>query len=1467
MAENLVRQGSLFGGNKNIVGNKYSDLVLETLGKVYIKTGNSSRVLNDIFKLLDKYNEEDSQSKTIITESLDSLEYPGDGALIFDAKNKALYIAYDQRYVLIIDSLEYVDDAKGYVKKSGDTMTGVLTIKTEGAPLIVASKQLVKNLNAEYLGGHSASRFAVKTLNEKIYGEWSFQKTTNFNGVTKFNNKAIHNDNLVMDNADIITTGSIGSPEFASGFQGYGWRFDATTQMLTVDYLVVRKAMQVFELIVNQVKATNGSLWVTDSCEVEEVFEVYYLDITKDLTKIVKDRWYIPYNGHVGTAFISGNNVQTQIISGEFVSGPGKGDVGSGKTYYNFNYLVKFNEIPESLDIDSFRDLNNFGEECEVINLFKENTPEDVTDCVSQLDRNTLYNLETTPYFFSTNKQTEFKKSDIRKIYSYYKYFGIEAVPEISTEMISRKIKIVKMKEDTYPTFAEGDLVRCQKFQNNNIKYYDALVGTNFGIYYYVMLVADSVFDKATTITYDSNGELKELTEVYNTSQYDKTSQIDPEALDNFESTSENFYDDFEEKTTPKKVSDDPSLALTSIAAKDGLVRIGNLYKTDRQNSVFITSSEEYSPYVQTMNGVDRPDYSVIYTSPKFKTKRKVLDGVIRQMYYTVSDETPEDADLYEEEWVIDDNMESYSDVNRYIFTETDTVKENGTPAGDQLIYLNDVKVDDNVTDLIELEHLYKKQYLKYFLKPTLDCEIEYNSVTGLYKSQYTNHIRARFGRLDGIHNEMFGDKQPYGYGLYGDNVFLTGEFFLSNGKAVANIGDDIKFEITNDYGKAGLYIESEGGKPYIVLTADQIKILNNGKQSALFTNGRIEASLVRVSDLEAADTYEYYVDAITYDSTTKEPLKNESGEVIVTSSNYSFKPGDKTIQQTIIDNGHNSMTWTVNNGDTYTTYSVRVEESGEVITEIDKNQPYVSIDSTTGVLEANSANLTGGSLTLYNTDKTVKVDVTASAEHAGMTVSRLEGENYNIVATYNGDIYTNPSIFYKSDNVTINYTSSQYIQWQFGIATSDGLQEPYEVWYNKEWGSSYIPNWVNDDGEINNNLYGPSHYERTFTTAISEAFTLSKPCDVRIQGNLTLDNHWLQYKVHNQSNQFARLVYINQDNNYIYYFSNTYKSKTSYFNGGGSQINAGNENTNFNSVTQINPGTYKLGIQITYSLDLDDAWYEDNPEYYSWMDIPKYNDILGFGGGLNGPNFSAKIVLDSVTVLSNKFETKYFGNGFTSGFNQQNYFSVYNNQSTSNPAMIMDFQSNGAGMCFNDGKPYYYARLGTESAKLAMPIPIYSAYIVPARWVDDIGMDYSAKAVNALMPVDSSWGQQPIVAGYRYWKEKNNGFAMYPTGFSNDKEENWDRADIIIDFRQCDLYKGINLADEDQVIIQLTGQPYYVSGSSWARNLYACVYSRKEQILRIKVQDDASGNDGAFFITIYYLPSKVSGAAEVSVE
>jgi len=46
---------------------------------------------------------------------------------------------------------------------------------------------------------------------------------------------------------------------------------DADTNTLTVDNLVVRKLMQVYELVVNKISATNGSLWVSNAGKVTKV--------------------------------------------------------------------------------------------------------------------------------------------------------------------------------------------------------------------------------------------------------------------------------------------------------------------------------------------------------------------------------------------------------------------------------------------------------------------------------------------------------------------------------------------------------------------------------------------------------------------------------------------------------------------------------------------------------------------------------------------------------------------------------------------------------------------------------------------------------------------------------------------------------------------------------------------------------------------------------------------------------------------------------------------------------------------------------------------------------------------------------------------------------------------------------------------------------------------------------------------
>ena len=74
---------------------------------------------------------------------------------------------------------------------------------------------------------------------------------------------------------------SIQSPKFASGFAGYGWGIVKSEFVggfhATFDELTVRKKMRIYELEVQKNTATNGSLWITDSCSgdlVEEISEI-----------------------------------------------------------------------------------------------------------------------------------------------------------------------------------------------------------------------------------------------------------------------------------------------------------------------------------------------------------------------------------------------------------------------------------------------------------------------------------------------------------------------------------------------------------------------------------------------------------------------------------------------------------------------------------------------------------------------------------------------------------------------------------------------------------------------------------------------------------------------------------------------------------------------------------------------------------------------------------------------------------------------------------------------------------------------------------------------------------------------------------------------------------------------------------------------------------------------------------------
>jgi hypothetical protein len=82
----------------------------------------------------------------------------------------------------------------------------------------------------------------------------------------------------VLHNGNSYFTGNLSSVRFASGFAGYGWAINESELYggiaATFDELTVRKKMRVYELEVQKISVTNGSLWVSDACSGDVVEEI-----------------------------------------------------------------------------------------------------------------------------------------------------------------------------------------------------------------------------------------------------------------------------------------------------------------------------------------------------------------------------------------------------------------------------------------------------------------------------------------------------------------------------------------------------------------------------------------------------------------------------------------------------------------------------------------------------------------------------------------------------------------------------------------------------------------------------------------------------------------------------------------------------------------------------------------------------------------------------------------------------------------------------------------------------------------------------------------------------------------------------------------------------------------------------------------------------------------------------------------
>lgn len=850
-----IRTESFLGGDKVIVGNKYTDLVLETLGKVYIKTGNSSRVLSDVLALLDKVTESEIKSQTIIVGSLlemEQMEYPGDGFFVYNTLTTTLYISYDERYIALIEAAEGAGD--GYVRRKGDTMTGQLEINTVGPPLIVASSKLVNNLNAEFIGGYAADDLAKKRVDEYITGNWTFKGK----GVSE--NNWTFNQNVRMY-GDLVTSGSLTSPEFASGFGGYGWRLDADTNTLTVDYLVVRKAMRVYEMVINKISATNGSLWVSNSSKCTAAYQPKIItqndlsgigtwgteDAKSNLEKLMPSNNYFLFND------LKSNYTVTETFTTELANASGSY---TAKSFVDYNFIIYIKDITVVINSPLFKgtsslyDLNVLDKSWEEysasnpgsgitekeFNTYKGNIKvifitksREVTEWDTEGEgplagtvpkkwaNIDTFNKRTKFFMVPKSREVNYKKdgktssdgSNLYCVYPYYKYFGLEGssskLPSVSN------IWIVECKNEGYPYFKPGDIIRCQKYNNGNIKYYDAIVTSQVDSYTYIMQKALSVFDVYTEYHYDDGGKLTDFEQSYNDTQYNKTETLYNSNTNEYEPA----------RTTDNGTADGNATAkedrLDDIAKDDDMVQMGNIYNIERQNAVYITSTDDCGPYIDVLSGLNRPDYSALYITPTWATKKanikKKGDIYVRESasdfyYQTVNPGS-----------VNPDNFGGDIDKKHpLIFLQT---------KDSNLVLINDGENTQITQDILNNPAEYG-----YFLTevPTMDSAIVLRDKE--YKCTYTKITRVRLGNLSGIRNEIFGTKQPYGYGLYGENVFLTGEFYLNNGTSVIDFSEEsmlLKFR------NAGLEIRDVVNADG---TIDQVPALNLEGEPILDENG-----------------------------------------------------------------------------------------------------------------------------------------------------------------------------------------------------------------------------------------------------------------------------------------------------------------------------------------------------------------------------------------------------------------------------------------------------------------------------------------------------------------------------------------------------------------------------------------------------------------------------------------------------
>lgn len=211
-------------GRDEFIGNSRRNLILKTASSIRVLVGDKYYDLN--FKGSDNKEKEEKElepSKFIIVKDFSDydkgkIDYPGDGFIIFSLSGEIYYTNNGKYNSYSSSNIELIEDS-GEV----DNVFQDSVIFNASIPFLVNSRNLVQNLNSQYLDGYSSSDFILNKnkikLNELVVESISSSDNKFFykDGVFSFSNeeeKFISNKRIIGSGTKVLDVEEIEESKF-----------------------------------------------------------------------------------------------------------------------------------------------------------------------------------------------------------------------------------------------------------------------------------------------------------------------------------------------------------------------------------------------------------------------------------------------------------------------------------------------------------------------------------------------------------------------------------------------------------------------------------------------------------------------------------------------------------------------------------------------------------------------------------------------------------------------------------------------------------------------------------------------------------------------------------------------------------------------------------------------------------------------------------------------------------------------------------------------------------------------------------------------------------------------------------------------------------------------------------------------------------------------------------------------------